>query len=338
MIRAGTDGGRARFSHSARHPTGRHQCHERWRQASCSRSRCSAPRRRLRRRGWSPRRSSRRRSPTSWSATPSRSARRRATPSPRSSSISTACARRMLRGNGAPIHTLDNAFYKAYSAASLTLARKEDSTKAVAERMAKNPATSVPSTPLPNVTYAVGGVTIMAGGKAIGAHRRERRPRRPVRRRLRPRGHRQDPGPDEVVRRGSRARPHRRRPRRADRLRRLPPGPDPGRSRAAGGDAARPRRLGHADRRLPRAPAADHLHDPGQPGRRRRRRAAPDRPQRPDRRPLAHQLRRGHAGGRLPRRDRAPARGLRLPEAPPQRLLRHRRRRAARACSAAPRS
>ena len=44
----------------------------------------------------------------------------------------------LLRGNGAPIHTLDNAFYKAYSAASLTLARKEDSTKAVADRMAKS--------------------------------------------------------------------------------------------------------------------------------------------------------------------------------------------------------
>jgi uncharacterized protein GlcG (DUF336 family) len=75
----------------------------------------------------------------------------------------------LLRGNGAPIHTLDNAFYKAYSAASLTLARKEDSTKAVAERMSKNPPTTVPQTPLPNVTYAVGGVTIMAGGVPIGA-------------------------------------------------------------------------------------------------------------------------------------------------------------------------
>jgi uncharacterized protein GlcG (DUF336 family) len=72
-----------------------------------------------------------------------------------------------LRGSGAPIHTLDNAYYKAYSAASLTLARKEDSTKAVAERMSKNPATTVPQTPLPNVTYAVGGVAIMAGGNAI---------------------------------------------------------------------------------------------------------------------------------------------------------------------------
>ena len=74
----------------------------------------------------------------------------------------------VLRGNGAPIHTLDNAFFKAYSAASLTLARKEDSTKAVADRMSKNPPSTVPQTPLPNVTYAVGGVTIMAGGNAIG--------------------------------------------------------------------------------------------------------------------------------------------------------------------------
>jgi uncharacterized protein GlcG (DUF336 family) len=75
----------------------------------------------------------------------------------------------MLRGNGAPIHTLDNAFYKAYSAASLTLGRKEESTKAVADRISKNPPTTVPQTPLPNITYATGGVTIMANGTAIGA-------------------------------------------------------------------------------------------------------------------------------------------------------------------------
>ena len=75
----------------------------------------------------------------------------------------------LLRGNGAPIHSMDNAYYKAYSAASLTLGRKEDSTKAVRDRIAKNPPTTVPATPLPNVTYAVGGVTIMAGGVAIGA-------------------------------------------------------------------------------------------------------------------------------------------------------------------------
>ena len=74
----------------------------------------------------------------------------------------------LLRGNGAPIHTLNNAFYKAYSAASLTLGRKENSTKEVADRMGKNPPTTVPQTPLPNVTYAVGGVAIKAGETAIG--------------------------------------------------------------------------------------------------------------------------------------------------------------------------
>lgn len=75
----------------------------------------------------------------------------------------------MLRGDRAPIHTVDFAFNKAYSAATLTLARKEDSTKAVAERMSKNPASTLPATPPPHITYAAGGVTIMAGGTAIGA-------------------------------------------------------------------------------------------------------------------------------------------------------------------------
>jgi len=74
----------------------------------------------------------------------------------------------VLRGDGAPIHTLDNAFYKAYSSASLTLARKENSTKEVADRMGKNAPSTVPQTPLPNVTYAVGGVAIKAGESTIG--------------------------------------------------------------------------------------------------------------------------------------------------------------------------
>ena len=75
----------------------------------------------------------------------------------------------MLRGDGAPIHTVDFAYNKAYSAASLTLARKEDSTMAVATRMLKSPPSPLPSTPPPHVTYAAGGVTVMAGGTAIGA-------------------------------------------------------------------------------------------------------------------------------------------------------------------------
>jgi uncharacterized protein GlcG (DUF336 family) len=75
----------------------------------------------------------------------------------------------MLRGDGAPIHSVDNAYYKAYSAASLTLSRKEESTKQVADRIAKNPPSKVPQTQLPNISYSQGGLTLMAGGKAIGA-------------------------------------------------------------------------------------------------------------------------------------------------------------------------
>ena len=75
----------------------------------------------------------------------------------------------LLRGDGAPIHSMDNAYFKAYTAASLTLARKEESTKAIADRMAKATPSNVPSTPLPNVTFNQGGVTIMANGTAIGA-------------------------------------------------------------------------------------------------------------------------------------------------------------------------
>src|SRR5258705_5717117 len=75
----------------------------------------------------------------------------------------------LLRGDGAPIHSQDNAYYKAYSAASITLGRSEGSTKEVADRMAKAAPSTIPQTPLPNVTYGQGGVTIRAGGQAIGS-------------------------------------------------------------------------------------------------------------------------------------------------------------------------
>jgi len=74
----------------------------------------------------------------------------------------------VLRGDGAAIHTTDNAFYKAYSSASITLGRKEGSTKQVADRMAKNAPSTVPTTPLPNITYGQGGVAIMVGERIIG--------------------------------------------------------------------------------------------------------------------------------------------------------------------------
>jgi len=75
----------------------------------------------------------------------------------------------LLRGDGSPIHSVDNAYYKAYTVASLGLARKEETTKAIADRLAKNPPSNVPQTQLPNVTYAQGAVAIVAGGETIGA-------------------------------------------------------------------------------------------------------------------------------------------------------------------------
>ena len=74
----------------------------------------------------------------------------------------------LLRGDGAPIHSMDNAYYKAYTVASLGLGRKEESTKQMADRMAKAAPSNVPQTQLPNVTYAQGAIAIMAGGNTIG--------------------------------------------------------------------------------------------------------------------------------------------------------------------------
>ncbi len=74
----------------------------------------------------------------------------------------------LLRGDGAPIHSMDNAYYKAYTVASLGLARKEETTKAIADRLAKNPPSNVPQTPLPNVTYAQGAVALVVNGRTIG--------------------------------------------------------------------------------------------------------------------------------------------------------------------------
>ena len=75
----------------------------------------------------------------------------------------------VLRGDGAAVHTLDSAYYKAYTAASLAPVRKEDSTKAIFERLAKTPGmTTAGLASLPNVTFTPGGVTIMAGAEPIG--------------------------------------------------------------------------------------------------------------------------------------------------------------------------
>jgi uncharacterized protein GlcG (DUF336 family) len=75
----------------------------------------------------------------------------------------------VLRGDGAPIHSQDNAFYKAYTLASMGPQRKETSTKQISDRISKSPASPVPVFPLPNVTYAQGALAILSNGEIIGA-------------------------------------------------------------------------------------------------------------------------------------------------------------------------
>ena len=75
----------------------------------------------------------------------------------------------LLRGDGAPVHSLDNAYYKAYTLASMGPARNEESTKQIADRLAKAPPSTVPVFPLPNITYAQGAIAIVANGQTIGA-------------------------------------------------------------------------------------------------------------------------------------------------------------------------
>ncbi len=75
----------------------------------------------------------------------------------------------VLRGDGAAVHTLDSAYAKAYTAASLAPVRKDDSTKAIAERIAKIPGVSTAGlSSLPFINFTPGGVTIIAGTEAIG--------------------------------------------------------------------------------------------------------------------------------------------------------------------------
>ena len=75
----------------------------------------------------------------------------------------------VLRGDGAVVHTLDSAYVKAYTAASLAPVRKDGSTKAISERIAKTPGVSTAGlASLPYINFTPGGVTIMAGDEAIG--------------------------------------------------------------------------------------------------------------------------------------------------------------------------
>ena len=74
----------------------------------------------------------------------------------------------VIRGDGATVHTLDSAYAKAYTAASLVPVRKERSTKVLFERVSKNPSTTTSLGNLPNITFTPGGITIFAGNEPIG--------------------------------------------------------------------------------------------------------------------------------------------------------------------------
>jgi uncharacterized protein GlcG (DUF336 family) len=75
----------------------------------------------------------------------------------------------VVRGDGATVHTLDSAYAKAYTAASLAPIRKDGSTQALSERIAKTPGVSTAGlASLPNINFTPGGVTIMAGEDLIG--------------------------------------------------------------------------------------------------------------------------------------------------------------------------
>lgn len=74
----------------------------------------------------------------------------------------------VLRGDGAPVHTLDSAYAKAYTAASLVPVRKETSTKELFDRVSKSPSTTTSLGNLPNITFTPGGVTLMLDKEPIG--------------------------------------------------------------------------------------------------------------------------------------------------------------------------
>jgi len=70
----------------------------------------------------------------------------------------------VLRGDKAGAHTLDSAYHKAYTAASM----KSDTT-AIMERAKANPALTNLLAKLPNLLAAGGGVVIKTGDETVGA-------------------------------------------------------------------------------------------------------------------------------------------------------------------------
>ena len=74
----------------------------------------------------------------------------------------------LLRGDNAPVHTVDGVYGKAYVAASLAPLAGLDTSAAMAARVAANPALAGLQF-LPNISLIPGAVTIKAGDEVVGA-------------------------------------------------------------------------------------------------------------------------------------------------------------------------
>jgi uncharacterized protein GlcG (DUF336 family) len=74
----------------------------------------------------------------------------------------------LLRGDNAPIHTVDGVYGKTYVAASLAPLANLDTSAAMAARVTANPGLAGLQF-LPNISFIPGGVTIKVGDEVVGA-------------------------------------------------------------------------------------------------------------------------------------------------------------------------
>jgi len=104
----------------------------------------------------------------------------------------------VLRGDGAPIHSMDNAYYKAYTVASVGLVRKEDKHQGHRGQDGEEPAEQRADDPAAQRHYAQGARRQSSRRPDDRRTRRERRPGRPSSTRSAPGRPRQDQGQDEI--------------------------------------------------------------------------------------------------------------------------------------------
>jgi len=79
----------------------------------------------------------------------------------------------LIRGDGAPPHTIENSFNKAYTVITLGPIQHVNSSKDIVKAMipSPNPVGNWPllASPLPGITFSSGGVAIKVGNEIIGS-------------------------------------------------------------------------------------------------------------------------------------------------------------------------